>query len=67
LNVEEILGLRMVSVHNSHMYLKVMKDIRGHIAAGTFAEYRKEFVANYVPSQRVLSMRGQTAVRGADE
>jgi queuine/archaeosine tRNA-ribosyltransferase len=44
-----------------------MKDIRAHIAAGTFAEYRKEFVANYVPSQRVLSMRGQTAVRGADE
>src|SRR5215204_1252042 len=67
LNVEEILGLRMVSVHNSHMYLKVMKDIRAHIAAGTFAEYREEFVANYVPSQRVLSMRGQTAVRGADE
>jgi queuine tRNA-ribosyltransferase len=67
LNVEEILGLRMVSVHNSHMYLKVMKDMRAHIAAGTFAEYRQEFVANYVPSQRVLSMRGQTAVRGADE
>src|SRR5687768_6176425 len=67
LNVEEILGLRMVSVHNSHMYLKVMKDIRAHIAAGTFADYRKEFVANYVPSQRVLAMRGQTVVRGADE
>src|SRR5918911_3619026 len=30
LNVEEILGLRMVSVHNSHLYLKVMKDIRAH-------------------------------------
>jgi queuine tRNA-ribosyltransferase len=67
LNVEEILGLRMVSVHNSHMYLKVMKDVRAHIASGTFGEYRQEFVANYVPSQRVLSMRGQTAVRGADE
>src|SRR4029453_9513130 len=59
LNVDEILGSRTVSVHNSHMDLKVMKDIRAPIAAGTFAEYRKEFVANYVPSQRVLSMRGQ--------
>jgi queuine tRNA-ribosyltransferase len=67
LNVEEILGLRMVSVHNSHMYLKLMKEIRAHIAAGTFSEFRKEFVANYVPSQRVLSMRGQNVVRGADE
>jgi len=67
LNVEEILGLRMVSVHNSHMYLKVMQDIRAHIAAGTFAEYRREFATKYVPSQRVLAMRGQTVVRGADE
>jgi queuine tRNA-ribosyltransferase len=57
----------MVSVHNSHMYLKVMEEMRQHIAAGTFAEFRKEFIANYVPTQRVLSMRGQTMVRGADE
>ncbi|HZV34291.1 MAG TPA: tRNA guanosine(34) transglycosylase Tgt, partial [Verrucomicrobiae bacterium] len=31
LNVGEILGLRMVSVHNSHMYLKVMADARAAI------------------------------------
>ncbi len=67
LNVEEILGLRMLSVHNSHLYLDVMKDIRAHIATGTFTEFRKEFIAQYVPTRRVLSMRGQTAVRGADE
>ncbi len=57
LNVNEILGLRMLSVHNSYMYLKVMADIREHLAAGTFAEFRREFVANYIPSQRVLSAR----------
>jgi len=67
LNVGEILGLRMLSVHNSHMFLKVMSDIRAHIAAGTFAEFRREYVANYVPSQKVLAMRGQVQVRGADE
>lgn len=55
LNVEEILGLRMVSVHNSHMYLQLMIDIRAHLAAGTFAEFRREFVGNYVPSKRVLA------------
>ena len=54
LNVNEILGLRMVSVHNSHMYLKLMADIRAHLAAGTFAGFRSEFVAHYVPSQKVL-------------
>lgn len=57
LNVNEILGLRLVSIHNSHMYLKVMEDIRTHLAAGTFAEFRREFVANYVPSRKVLAGR----------
>ncbi len=57
LNVNEILGLRMVSVHNSHMYLKLMADIRAHIALGTFGEFRREFIGNYVPSRRVLLAR----------
>ncbi|MSU20184.1 MAG: tRNA guanosine(34) transglycosylase Tgt [Pedosphaera sp.] len=62
LNVNEILGLRMLSVHNSYMYLKVMADIREHLAAGTFAEFRREFIANYIPSQRVLSARQSSGV-----
>ena len=57
LNVNEILGLRMVSVHNSHMYLQVMADIRTHLAAGTFSEFRCEFIANYRPSGKVLAAR----------
>jgi queuine tRNA-ribosyltransferase len=55
LNVEEILGLRMLSVHNSHMYLKLMQDIRTQLAAGTFGEFRREFIAAYVPSRRILA------------
>ena len=57
LNVNEILGLRMVSVHNSHLYLKVMSEARAHLAAGTFGEFYREFIANYVPSQKVLAAR----------
>jgi len=57
LNVGEILGLRMVSVHNSHLFLKIMAEVRAAIAAGTFAAFYREFIANYVPSQRVLSAR----------
>jgi queuine tRNA-ribosyltransferase len=56
-NVEEILGLRMLSVHNVHMFLKLMADIRTHLAAGTFAEFRKEFVAHYVPTEKILAQR----------
>jgi queuine tRNA-ribosyltransferase len=57
LNVNEILGLRMLSVHNSHMYLQVMADIRAHLYNGTFREFREQFVANYAPTQRVLMGR----------
>ncbi len=57
LNVNEILGLRMLSVHNSHMYLKLMADVRAALAAGTFGEFYREFIAGYVPSKKVLSER----------
>ena len=57
LNVGEILGLRMLSVHNSFMYSKLMADIRTHLKNGSFASFRQEFVANYVPTQKVLAGR----------
>lgn len=66
LNVNEILGLRMVSVHNSHMYLHLMKDIRRHIADGTFGEFRREFIANYVPSRKILSARVKQSLMAED-
>jgi len=46
-----------LSVHNTHMYMRTMADIRSNIAAGTFAEFRKEFIANYRPSAKVLTAR----------
>ncbi len=57
LNVNEILGLRMVSLHNSYMYVKLMAEVRTALAAGTFADYYQEFIANFVPSQKILSAR----------
>jgi queuine tRNA-ribosyltransferase len=57
LNVNEILGLRMLSVHNTHMYLKTMADARAHLAAGTFADYYRDFIANFKPSAKVLAQR----------
>jgi queuine tRNA-ribosyltransferase len=63
LNVGEILGLRLVSVHNTRMYLKVMEEIRAAISAGTFAEYRKAFAESYVPTSKVLLARAAAAER----
>ena len=44
---EEILGLRLITLHNLHFYLNLMAQTRAHLEAGTFAEFRREFVGNY--------------------
>jgi queuine tRNA-ribosyltransferase len=61
LRANEILGLRMLSVHNTHMYLQVMTDMRAAIAAGTFPEFYREFIANFKPSEKVLAHRQKIA------
>ena len=63
LNVGEILGLRMLSIHNTRMYLRVMEQVRAAIANGSFAEFHREFVANYVPTKKVLLARAAEAER----
>lgn len=63
LNVEEILGLRMLSVHNTHLFLKVMAEVRNAIATGSFPEFYREFVANYRPTRRVLLARAAASER----
>ena len=44
---EEILGLRLVTLHNLHFYLTLMRKIRASILDGNFAEFRREFVSGY--------------------
>jgi len=46
---EEILGLRLISLHNLHFYLNLMARARAEIEAGTFESFRREFVAHYKP------------------
>jgi queuine/archaeosine tRNA-ribosyltransferase len=53
----------MLSVHNTRMYVRVMEEIRSHIAGGTFAEFRREFTANYVPTKKVLLARAAAVDR----
>jgi len=57
LNVNEILGLRMLSVHNTHFYMNLMSNIRANLAAGTFSGFRQEFIRRYRPSGKVLAAR----------
>ena len=47
IKAEEILGLRLITLHNLQFYLDLMKQARAKIEAGTFDEFRKNFVSNY--------------------
>jgi queuine tRNA-ribosyltransferase len=48
IKVEEILGLRLITMHNLHFYLNLMQRIRDSIENATFASFRDKFVASYV-------------------
>src|SRR5256885_829439 len=60
-SVGQILGLRMLSIHNTRMFIRTMEEARGAIANGSFADFRRDFAANYVPTQKVLLSRAAVA------
>ena len=47
IKAEEILGLRLITLHNLHSYLNLMSKARTEIENGTFDQFRKAFVAEY--------------------
>jgi queuine tRNA-ribosyltransferase len=49
IKAEEILGLRLITLHNLHFYLNLMKQARRAIEGGAFDDFRKTFVAGYRP------------------
>jgi queuine tRNA-ribosyltransferase len=42
----EILAMRLLTAHNLHFYLALMRRVREAIAAGTYARFRAEFLAS---------------------
>ncbi len=46
-NTEELLGLRLVSLHNVHFYLQMMRSVRKAIAEDRFLEFKKDFLSSY--------------------
>jgi queuine tRNA-ribosyltransferase len=47
IKAEEILGLRLITLHNLHFYLDLMRRARGAIETATFDSFRRDFVAGY--------------------
>ena len=47
LNMNEILGLHLVSLHNLHFYLELMAGIRDAIEKDEFTDFKTSFIRNY--------------------
>jgi queuine tRNA-ribosyltransferase len=47
IKAEEILGLRLITLHNLHFYLHLMQQAREAIEKSRFEDFRKKFVSNY--------------------
>jgi queuine tRNA-ribosyltransferase len=43
LNVDEILGVRLLTLHNLHCYMRFMEELRAALRGGTFGEWRERF------------------------
>ncbi len=51
-NVEEMLGGQLLSIHNIYFFVQFVKKIREHIRAGTFKEFKKNFINQFDPTSR---------------
>jgi queuine tRNA-ribosyltransferase len=48
-HAEELLGLRLLSLHNVRFLIRLTEQARSHIQAGTFTGWHREWVARYNP------------------
>ena len=59
LKASEILGLQLLTIHNLHMLLTLMREMRAAILDGTFATFAAAFLDTYQtvrPEERVLTL-----------
>jgi queuine tRNA-ribosyltransferase len=64
IKAEEILGLRLITLHNLHFYLELMRRARKKIETGRFDEFRREFVSNYKTRDVDLVLQGPAVSPG---
>lgn len=47
INIDEILGIRLITIHNIYCYFYFMKSLRNAILTGKFMEFRENFFSNW--------------------
>jgi len=51
-NANEVLSAILASIHNVHFYLNMMSRIRDSIEQGCFAEFKRDFLTEYLSSEK---------------
>jgi queuine tRNA-ribosyltransferase len=45
-NINEVLGLRLATIHNLHYYLNLMELMQSHIQKGDFQTWSQDYLSN---------------------
>src|SRR5438552_1562151 len=71
IKAQGIVGLRLITLHNLHFYLELMRQARAAIENATFNEFRFNFIANYkgreldlMPSRSTISDPSFSPING---
>ena len=51
-NCDEMLGPQLISIHNLHFFLELMRQMRQAIGSGTFAGFKKDFERDFDRNHR---------------
>lgn len=51
-NCNEMLGPKLLSLHNTHFFIELMEQMRAAIEQDRFKDFKKDFVNQYNPEQR---------------
>lgn len=51
---EELLAYRLASLHNVRWLIRLVEEMRAAIEQGSFAAYRREFLAQYTPANEAM-------------
>ncbi|MBI2453695.1 tRNA guanosine(34) transglycosylase Tgt [Candidatus Peregrinibacteria bacterium] len=49
---QEMLGCRLMTIHNLHFLFNLMREIRRHIAQGDFEDFSKQFAAEFTSGKQ---------------
>jgi len=58
-SVGEILGLRLATLHNLRFYFRLLEECREAIGAGSFAPWKRAFLASYTSGEGLVPAQGE--------